>query len=188
MTEHGDGEGLREHLTEVLFTREQLAAKVEELGTRLTRDYRGKDPLFVGILTGSFPFIADLVRTIDLKLEVDFMAVSSYGKGTKSSGVVKILKDLDRPMQGRHVVLVEDIVDTGLTLKYLMENLATRHPASMSICTLLDKKDARKEPIEIRYAGFDCPDAFVVGYGLDYAGHYRNLPYIGVLSPDRIRR
>lgn len=188
MVRPDDGESLRDHLTEVLFTREQLAARVAELGARLARDYRGKDPLFVGILTGSFPFIADLVRAIDMPLEVDFMAVSSYGKGTKSSGVVKILKDLDRSMQGRHVVLVEDIVDSGLTLKYLMENLATRHPASLSICTLLDKKDARKEPVEVRYAGFDCPNAFVVGYGLDYAGHYRNLPYIGVLSPDRIHR
>ena len=181
-------EGLRSHLSGILFSKETLEQRVQELGAALTRDYRDLDPLFVGILTGSFPFIADLVRAVDLQLEVDFMAVSSYGKGTKSSGVVKILKDLDRSIEGRHVVLVEDIVDSGLTLKYLLENLATRHPASMSICTLLDKKDARKERVEIKYAGFECPNEFVVGYGLDYAGHYRNLPYIGVLSPDRIDR
>jgi hypoxanthine phosphoribosyltransferase len=181
-------EDLRSHLSEVLFTQEQIAAKVGELGARLTADYRGLDPLFVGILTGSFPFIADLVRTVDLQLEVNFMAVSSYGKDTRSSGVVQILKDLDTSIGGRHVVLVEDIVDSGLTLKYLMKNLATRKPASLSICSLLDKKDARKEPVEVKYAGFECPNAFVVGYGLDYAGHYRNLPYIGVLSPDRINR
>lgn len=183
-----DEENLSSHLTEVLFTREQLTAKIGELGARLTRDYRGKDPLFVGILTGSFAFLADLVRAVDLQLEVDFIAVSSYGKDTKSSGVVKILKDLDRAVEGRHVVLVEDIVDTGLTINYLIENLATRHPASIAICTLLDKTQARQEAVDLRYVGFHCPDAFVVGYGLDYAGHYRNLPYIGVLSPDRIHR
>ncbi len=188
MGEPEANEGLRSHLSGILFTRDEIDAKVQELGARLTREYRDRDPLFVGILTGSFPFIADLVRSIDIPLEVDFMAVSSYGKGTKSSGVVKILKDLDRSIEGRHVVLVEDIVDSGLTLKYLIENLATRHPASISICTLLDKTDARKEPVEIRYAGFECPNEFVVGYGLDYAGRYRNLPYIGVLSPDRINR
>jgi hypoxanthine phosphoribosyltransferase len=188
MSEPSSTDDLRSHLSGVLFSQEQIAAKVKEIGAALTRDFRERDPLLVGILTGCFPFLADLARACDLQLEVDFMAVSSYGKGTKSSGVVKILKDLDRAIGGRHVVLVEDIVDSGLTLRYLMENLATRHPASLSICTLLDKKDARKEPVEIKYSGFDCPNEFVVGYGLDYAGHYRNLPYIGVLSPERVNR
>ncbi len=165
-----------------LFDAERIARRVAELGREITRDYAGKDLLVVGILSGSFVFMADLVRHIDLPLRVDFMAVSSYGDGTKSSGVVRILKDLNRGIDDRHVLLVEDIVDTGLTLHYLIENLSTRGPLSLKVCTLLDKAEARVRDVPIDYTGFPCPDAFVVGYGLDAAGLHRNLPYIGVLE------
>jgi hypoxanthine phosphoribosyltransferase len=170
-------------ISEVLFEAEAIASKVAEMGAALAAHYQGKTPLVVGILNGSFPFMADLVRAMDIELEVDFMAVSSYGAGTKSSGVVRFIKDLEEPIEGRHVLLVEDIVDTGLTLKYLTEALWTRKPASIEVCSLLDKREKRKEHIEVQWHGFVCPDAFVVGYGLDYAGKYRNLPYVGVLDP-----
>lgn len=175
---------LSESIEEVLFTTEALQAKVEELGAALTDTYADRRPLLVGILNGCFPFMADLCRAVKTHLEVDFMSVSSYGSGTKSSGVVRLIKDLNEPIVGRHVVLVEDIIDTGLTLGYLIENLKTRQPASIEICTLLDKKEARKKDVEVKFVGFDCPDRFVVGYGLDYAGLFRNLPYIGVLRPE----
>jgi hypoxanthine phosphoribosyltransferase len=171
-------------IQEVLFSREVIAAKVEDLAAAIATDYAEKRPLVVGILNGCFPFIADLVRSMDLPLEVDFMAVSSYGGSTRSSGVVRTLKDLNTSIEGRHVLLVEDIVDTGLTLRYLFDNLMTRHPASLRVCALLDKAEARSEDIEVAYTGFACPDRFVVGYGLDYDGLYRNLPYIGVLKPE----
>ena len=171
-------------IEEVLFSREAIAAKVEELAARLCEDYAERRPLVVGILSGCFPFIADLVRAMDIPLEVDFMAVSSYGGSTRSSGVVRTMKDLDTSIEGRHVLLVEDIVDTGLTLRYLFDNLMTRHPASIEVCALLDKVEARTEKLDVAYTGFACPARFVVGYGLDYAGLYRNLPYIGVLKPE----
>lgn len=170
-------------IAEVLFSAEAIAAKVTQMGAALAAHYHGKNPLVVGILNGSFPFMADLVRAMDIELEVDFMAVSSYGAGTKSSGVVRFIKDLEEPIEGRHVLLVEDIVDTGLTLRYLTEALWTRKPASIEVCALLDKQEKRTQNIEVQWAGFVCPDAFVVGYGLDYAGKYRNLPYVGVLDP-----
>jgi hypoxanthine phosphoribosyltransferase len=170
-------------IAEVLFSAEAIAAKVTQMGAALAAHYHGKNPLVVGILNGSFPFMADLVRAMDIELEVDFMAVSSYGAGTKSSGVVRFIKDLEEPIEGRHVLLVEDIVDTGLTLRYLTEALRTRKPASIEVCALLDKQEKRTQNIEVQWAGFVCPDAFVVGYGLDYAGKYRNLPYVGVLDP-----
>jgi len=170
-------------ISEVLFSAEAIAAKVAQMGAALAAHYQGKNPLVVGILNGSFPFMADLVRAMDIELEVDFMAVSSYGAGTKSTGVVRFIKDLEEPIEGRHVLLVEDIVDTGLTLKYLTEALQTRKPASIEVCALLDKQQARTQSIEVQWRGFVCPDAFVVGYGLDYAGKYRNLPYVGVLAP-----
>jgi hypoxanthine phosphoribosyltransferase len=173
-------EGLRTDLKRVLFDEAQIAARVAELGAQIQSDYADRRLMCVGILKGSFPFLADLVRGIDLPLTVDFMAVSSY-KGTKSTGVVKIVKDLDRDLAGKHLLIVEDIVDTGLTLKYLLENLATRKPESIEVCSLLDKSAVRKQNVDVRYAGFDCPDEFVVGYGLDYNGRYRNLPVIGVL-------
>ncbi len=174
-------------ISEVLFSEQDIAAKVQQMGAELAEHYRGKRPLVVGILNGCFPFIADLVRAMDIELEVDFMSVSSYGAGTKSSGVVRFIKDLNQPIEGRDVLLVEDIIDTGLTLRYLTEALQTRKPASIEVCALLDKQEGRTQNIEVRWRGFICPDAFVVGYGLDYAGIYRNLPYVGVLDPSVYR-
>ncbi|MCH9684120.1 MAG: hypoxanthine phosphoribosyltransferase [Deltaproteobacteria bacterium] len=174
-------------MSEVLFSAQDIATKVVEMGAELADHYRGKRPLVVGILNGCFPFIADLVRAMDIELEVDFMSVSSYGAGTKSTGVVRFIKDLNQPIQGRHVLLVEDIIDTGLTLRYLTEALQTRKPESIEVCALLDKQAGRTQNIEVRWRGFMCPDAFVVGYGLDYAGIYRNLPYVGVLDPSVYR-
>ena len=168
----------------ILFDAAALAAKTEELGARISADYRERTPLLLlGILKGSFMFMADLARAIELPLEVDFMAVSSYGDAAESSGVVKIVKDLDRSIRGVHVLVVEDIVDSGRTLAYLLDNLRTRDPASVSVCTLLDKKEKRVTGVPVDYTGFHCPDSFVVGYGLDYAGEYRNLPFVGVLKP-----
>lgn len=169
---------------EILLTEQQIARKVQELGERISEDYRGNDILMVGVLKGAVIFMADLVRRITVPVSIDFMAVSSYGKASESSGVVQILKDLDRNIAGRHVILVEDIVDTGLTLKYMMENLSTRKPASLKICTLLDKPSRRKADVTPDYNGFVIPDKFVVGYGLDCAEKYRNLRDIGVLKPE----
>jgi len=165
----------------ILWSEQELAVRVQELAAQLCEIYNDSTPLMVGVLTGSFPFIADLVRAMDIAVEVDFVAVSSYGGSTRSSGVVRILKDLDDNIEGRDVVLVEDIIDTGLTLRYLRDNLETRGPRTLRICALLDKAGARTEAIEADFVGFRCPSEFVVGYGLDYAGLYRNLPYIGVL-------
>lgn len=180
--------GLRADLREVLYDTDTIARRVVELGRRIQTDYADKEPVLLGILKGSYPFLADLARSINLSVTIDFMAVSSYGVGTKSSGVVRILKDLDRSIEGRHVIIVEDIIDTGLTLHYLRENLRGRGPASVELCALLDKKAVRKgkelEDMKARYVGFECPDEFVVGYGLDYKGRYRNLPFIGVLRPE----
>jgi len=175
---------LADAIAETLFSREQIEAKIGELAAAIEADFADKNPVVVGILSGCYPFIADLTRALDMRLEVDFMACSSYGGATQSTGVVRILKDLNTSIEGRHVLIVEDIIDTGLTLKYLVENLQTRHPASISICTLLDKHEARSENVEVRYRGFVCPNKFVVGYGLDYDGQFRNLPYIGVLKPE----
>lgn len=177
---------MRNDLEEILFTEEELEARVKELGAEITRDYAGKNPVFVGILKGSFIFMADLVRAVDLPCSVDFMCVSSYGSGAKTTGAVKIIKDLSQDIEGKDVIMVEDILDTGVTLNYLMNLLGHRNPASLCICTLLNKQARRYESInlEARYTGFDIPDAFVVGYGLDYAEKYRNLPYVGVLKPE----
>jgi hypoxanthine phosphoribosyltransferase len=180
--------GLTDDLSRILLTTEEIQRRTAELGRQLAADYAGKDPLLVGILSGSFLFIADLVRSMNLQLGVDFMAVSSYGDRTTSSGVVRILKDLNSSIAGRDVVLVEDIVDSGLTLDYLVHNLRTRQPASLRVCSLLDKKEARQRAVEIAYVGFECPNEFVVGYGLDYGGRYRNLPFIGVLRPEVYRK
>ena len=178
---------LEEAIQEKLYTEEQIRDKVRELAGQLVADFRGKNPLLVGILNGCVPFLSDLIRAMDLPLQVDFISVSSYGGSTKSSGVVRLLKDLSQGIEGRSVVIVEDIIDTGLTLNYLVENLATRKPASIDICTLLDKAEARTKTVDVKYVGFSCPNKFVVGYGLDYAGLYRNLPYIGVLKPEIYR-
>ncbi len=169
---------------EVLFSEAEIAARGEGLAAAINTDYAGLEIYFVGILKGAAPFAADLLRRIDRPLRLDFMAVSSYGSGARSSGAVRILKDLEEGIAGRHVLVVEDIVDSGLTLHYLRENLLARRPASLRICAFLDKPDRRKVDVPVDYVGFRIPDHFVVGYGLDYAERYRNLPYIGVLKPE----
>ncbi len=175
---------LNADIDHVLIPEEELLRKVEELGKCLARDYSGRGPVLIGVLTGAVVFISDLIRACRIPLSVDFMAVSSYERGTHSTGVVRILKDLDRNIEGQHVVVVEDIIDTGLTLSYLLEALQARHPATLRVCALLDKRGRRRVDLQLDYVGFEIPDEFVVGYGLDYAGLYRNLPYIGVLRPE----
>ncbi|HEY5548811.1 MAG TPA: hypoxanthine phosphoribosyltransferase [Coriobacteriia bacterium] len=167
----------------VIISEEQIRERVAELGQQISRDYEGDSVLLVAVLRGAVLFVADLARAIDIPVELDFMAVSSYGSSTKSSGVVRILKDLDEQIEGRHVLVVEDILDTGLTLKYLLKNLASRKPASLEVVTLLSKEGKQRVPISCKYIGFSVPDEFVIGYGLDYAERYRNLPYVGVLRP-----
>ena len=168
----------------ILISEEEIAKRVKELGKQLAEDYKGKELLVVGILKGCMLFLSDLVRTIELPLTMDFMVVSSYGATTKSSGVVRIVKDLEREIEGKDVLIVEDIVDTGLTLSYLVENFKARNPKSVKVCSLLDKPDRRKAQVEIQYIGFKIPDEFVVGYGLDYGENYRNLPFVCVLKPE----
>jgi hypoxanthine phosphoribosyltransferase len=168
----------------VLVSAEDIQAKLVELGALITRDYAGRSLLLVGVLKGAFVVMADLARHIALPLEFDFMAVSSYGAATKTSGVVRILKDLDHDLEGRDVLLVEDIVDSGLTLKYLLKNLAARKPASLEVAALLRKVGIQQVELDLRYVGFDIPNEFVVGYGLDFAERYRNLPYVGTLKPE----
>ena len=168
---------------EILIDEETLAARVAELGVEVSSDYQGRDLLLIGVLKGAVFFMADLMRHLTVPCEVDFMAISSYGASTDSSGVVRILKDLDINIDGRHVLVVEDIIDSGLTLSWLLGNLRSRHPASLEVCTLLRKPDAIKVDVPVRYVGFDIPNEFVVGYGLDYAERYRDLPFIGTLDP-----
>ncbi len=175
---------MRDDILRVLLTEEQLEARVTELGQELTRRFKGQQPLFIGILKGSFVFMADLMRHVDLKSSMDFMAVSSYGAGTNTSGAVKINKDLNEDISGRHIVIVEDILDSGVTLNYLRGYLMNRKPASITIVTLLDKPARRKADIVADLCGFQVPDEFVVGYGLDYDEKYRNLPFIGILKPE----
>ena len=175
---------MKDDILRVLLSQEQIDKRVHELGAQLTEKFQGEEPLFIGILKGSFVFMADLVRCVDLKSSVDFMAVSSYGSGTKSSGAVKIMKDLNEDIAGRHVVIVEDILDSGVTLNYLCGYLQNRKPADITLVTLLDKPARRKAPIKADFAGFEVPDEFVVGYGMDYAEKYRNLPYVGILKPE----
>ena len=186
---------LEKDIQEILFSEEQLASRVNEIARQITQDYQGKEIVLISVLRGSFVFMADLCRRIDLPCTVDFMAVSSYGSGTSSTGQVQITKDLSSDIAGkhiivvedilgRHLIIVEDILDSGNTLSYLLKLLAQRKPASIRLCTLLDKPERRTKPVEVHYSGFTIPDAFVVGYGLDYAEHYRNLPYIGILKPE----
>jgi hypoxanthine phosphoribosyltransferase len=167
----------------VLYGEDQIQERIRSLGEEISRDYEGRSILLVAVLRGAALFLADLSRAITVPVELDFMAVSSYGSSTKSSGVVRILKDLDETIEGRDVLVVEDILDTGLTLKYLLKNLASRKPASLEVVALLSKEGKQRVPISCKYVGYVCPDEFVVGYGLDYAERYRNLPYIGVLRP-----
>jgi hypoxanthine phosphoribosyltransferase len=168
----------------VLLDERQIQEKVAELAARISEDYEGRDVLLVGILKGGVILMADLSRALTVPHEIDFMAVSSYGASTETSGVVRLLKDLELDIQGRHVILVEDIVDSGLTLEYLVETLRPRRPASLEVCVLLMKPEMLKVDLEVRYKGFDIPSAFVVGYGLDYAERYRNLPYVATLKPE----
>lgn len=175
---------MREDVQQVLISEERLAAKVKELGARISEDYGGKKLLLVSVLKGAVVFMADLMRAVTIPIRVDFMSVSSYGDGVKTTGVVKILKDLDNPIEGLDVLLVEDILDSGLTLSYLSHALEQRGPASIRIVTLLDKPERRQADIAAHYSGFQVPDEFLVGYGLDYNEQYRNLPYVGVLKPE----
>lgn len=170
-------------ISDILVDEATLKARIKELGAAITRDYAGKELFLVGVLKGAVIFLSELAQRIDLPVTFDFMAVSSYGSATESSGVVRILKDLDESLAGRHVLIVEDIIDTGLTLDYLYRHLKGRQPASLAICTLLDKPSRRRVEVPVKYVGFQIPDHFVVGYGLDYNEMYRNLPYIAVLKP-----
>jgi hypoxanthine phosphoribosyltransferase len=167
---------------EILVQPDQLQRRVRELGQQISTDYEERNPLLIGVLKGAVFFLADLMREITVPCEVDFMAISSYGSATQSSGVVRILKDLDRAIEGRHVLIVEDIVDSGLTLQYLMRNLGARKPASLEVCALLTKPERRKVDLPTRYLGFEIPDKFAIGYGLDFGEHYRNLPYVAALE------
>ncbi|ABB13649.1 hypoxanthine phosphoribosyltransferase [Carboxydothermus hydrogenoformans] len=178
---------MHQDIAEILISEEEIRAKVKELGQQISRDYAGQDLLLVGILRGAMLFMSDLMREIDIPINIDFMVVSSYGSGTTTSGEVRVLKDLDRGIEGRNVLLIEDIVDTGLTLNYLTKYLANRHPKSLKVCTLLNKPSRRRVEVKVDYNGFIIPDKFVVGYGLDYNEYYRNLPYIGVLKPEIYR-
>lgn len=171
-------------IKKVLVSEGELQNKVNELGEKITEDYKDKDLLIVCVLKGAVMFVSDLIKQIKLPLEIDFMAISSYGNSTKSSGVVRILKDLEKDIEGKDLLIVEDIIDSGLTLAYLVDNLKSRNPKSLEICTLLDKKEKRSVEVNTKYVGFTVPDEFVVGYGLDYAERYRNIPYIFVLKEE----
>ena len=179
---------MQDDVAEVLLDQEAIAKRVRELGAALTRDYAGKDLVLVSVLKGALPFLADLMRATPIPLSLDFLEVSSYGSSTETSGVVRVLKDLANPIEGRDVVIVEDIIDTGLTLNYVMEHLRAHRPASLRLCALLDKPARRIVPLRIDYRGFEIPDKFVVGYGLDFAERYRNLPFIGVLRSEVYER
>jgi hypoxanthine phosphoribosyltransferase len=175
---------LIDDIEEILIPEDVLQGRIRELGKRISGDYAGKEPLLVGILTGAVIFVSDLLRSITIPVHLDFMAISSYGNSTESSGIVRILKDLNQSIVGRHVIIVDDIIDTGYTMDYLLETLKARYPASIAVCALLDKASRRRRHVPIHYRGFEIPDKFVVGYGLDYSGIYRNLPFICVLKPE----
>lgn len=175
---------MEDDIEEIVVSEEIISYKVKELGMKITHDYQGKNLLLLGTLKGAVPFIADLARAIDLPLELDYVAVASYGNSTQSSGIVRIIKDLDGPIDQKHVLIVEDIVDSGLTLHYLVDLIKRRNPLSLHLCSLLNKERERIRHVEIDYLGFTIPDKFVVGYGLDYAQRYRNLPYIAILKPE----
>jgi len=173
-------------VSKILVEEETLRSRIAELGAAVSDDYAGRDLLLVGVLKGAVFFMADLMRNLTIPCEVDFMAISSYGASTDSSGVVRILKDLDVNIEGRDVLVVEDIIDSGLTLSYLIRNLESRNPATLEVCALLTKPARREIDVKVRYTGFEIPNEFVIGYGLDYAEHYRNLPYVAVLDPDAV--
>jgi hypoxanthine phosphoribosyltransferase len=169
---------------EILISAQQMQARVADLGAQISRDYEGKNPILVSVLVGAAVFTADLLRAITIPCFLDFVAISSYGKETRSSGVVRILKDLDESVESRHVIIIEDIIDTGLTLNYLLDMMRHRNVASVKVCSMLDKPSRRLTNVQVDYVGFEVPDEFVVGYGLDFAQRYRNLPYVGVLRPE----
>jgi hypoxanthine phosphoribosyltransferase len=171
----------------ILFSAEEIAAKVKEMGGAVSRDYDGRFPLLVGVLKGVVPFVADLMRAITIPMEVDYLAIASYSAEAREHGLVRLEKDLDQTIGGRHVLFVEDMIDTGLTLNYLLRSLRAREPATLEVCALFNKPHRRLINLAIKYQGFDLPDRFVVGYGLDYRGRYRNLPYVGVLKPSVFR-
>ncbi len=175
---------MKQDIKHILLSEEEISKKVAEIGAQITENYQGKDLILVGVLKGANVFMSDLMRKIDMPIEIDFISVSSYGNSTESSGVVRILKDLDTEIEGKDVIIVEDIIDSGLTLNYLVGNFKSRKPTSVRICTLLDKPERRKVDIPIDYRGFEIPDEFIVGYGIDYAEGYRNLPYIASLKED----
>jgi hypoxanthine phosphoribosyltransferase len=175
---------LQNDVQEILYSEKQIQDKVKEMGDMISRDFEGRNPLVICVLKGAFIFMSDLVKNITIPMELDFMAVSSYGHSTKSSGVVKIIKDLDIPVEGRHILIVEDIIDSGLTLSYLIDVLERRNALSITVAALFDKPARRTADLDADYKGFELPDAFVVGYGLDYAEKYRNLPYLGILKPE----
>jgi hypoxanthine phosphoribosyltransferase len=177
---------LERAVSEVLIDQQTLQTRIDELGEEISSDYAGRDLLLIGVLKGAVFFMADLMRRLTVPCEIDFMAISSYGAATDSSGVVRILKDLDINIEDRHVLVVEDIIDSGLTLSYLIRNLEARNPASLEICALMTKPERREIDVDVRYVGFEIPNRFVIGYGLDFAERYRNLPYVGVLHPDLI--
>ncbi len=176
--------GLHAAVSRILFTEAEIHSRVSELGAAISADYAGRNPLLIGVLKGVFIFMADLYRSLTIPAEVDFMAIGSYGPGAQQQGMVQLLKDLETDIGGRHVLFVEDMIDTGLTLNYLLRNLRAREPASLEVCTLFDKSRRRLIKLPIKYKGFDLPDSFVVGYGLDYRERYRNLPYVGLLKPE----
>lgn len=175
-------------IKEVMFSEEDIAQKVNEIASRITEDYKGKELLIIGVLKGANVFMADLIRKIDNPLSLDFIAASSYGHLTESSGVVKIIKDLDYSIENQHVIIVEDIIDSGLTLHYLYNNFLSRQPASLEIVSLLDKPDRRKVEIDVKYVGFQIPDEFIVGYGIDFSEKYRHLPYIATLKEEAYKK
>ena len=178
-------EALHSDIDRILFDRDDIASIVKRMGAEITRDYQGKDLVLIAVLRGAVVFMGDLMRSIELPIAIDFMAVSSYGAAAKSSGIVRIVKDLDIDIKGRNVLIVEDVLDSGLTLNYLMKNLSSRHPASLEVATFLWKDvQGKQAAVNPKYVGTHCPDDFVVGYGLDYAERYRNLPYVGVLKPE----
>ena len=175
---------LTDGINEVLFTAEAIAGKVHQLGQTISQDYNGRYPLVVGVLKGVVPFMADLLRAITIPVEIDFLAITSYSAETRERGLVRLEKDLEESIQDRHILFVEDMIDTGLTLNYLLQNLRAREPASVEVCALFNKPRRRLIDLPIKYKGFDLPDRFVVGYGLDYRGKYRNLPFVGLLKPE----
>ena len=182
----GKGQELQNDIQNVFLSSEEIQRRVKEMGAQISTDFNGKNPILVGALKGVICFMADLLRHITIPVEVDFIAVSSYSNEARDQGLVRLVKDLDRPITGRHVIFVEDVIDTGLTLNYLMNNLRARQPASLDVCVLFDKSIRRLIEIPLRYKGFNLPDYFVVGYGLDYHERYRNLPFVGILKPEAL--